>query len=65
MRLRELPVRQAELNAALNLDKGERQIAPPTAGEGGTEIEKRRSGRGGFGCGRIATERAGTQAARD
>ena len=34
-RLKELLGRQAELNAALDLDKGERQIAPPAAGEEG------------------------------
>jgi hypothetical protein len=34
-RLRELLARQGELNAALDLDKGERQIAPPAAGEEG------------------------------
>jgi hypothetical protein len=34
-RLRELLARQAELNAALDLDKGERQIAPPAGGEEG------------------------------
>jgi hypothetical protein len=32
-RLKELLARQAELNAALDLDKGERQIAPPDSGE--------------------------------
>lgn len=32
-RLKELLVRQAELNAALDLDKGERQIAPEAGGE--------------------------------
>jgi hypothetical protein len=34
-RLKELLVRQAELNAALDLDKGERQVAPPDGGEEG------------------------------
>ena len=34
-RLKELLGRQAELNAALDLDKGERQIAPPAGGEEG------------------------------
>jgi len=34
-RLRELLARQAELNAALDLDKGERQIAPPAGAEEG------------------------------
>jgi hypothetical protein len=34
-RLKELLLRQAELNAALDLDKGERQIAPPAGGEEG------------------------------
>jgi len=39
-RLKELLVRQAELNAALDLDKGERQVAPPAGGEEGmAEIE--------------------------
>jgi N12 class adenine-specific DNA methylase len=33
VRLKELLVRQAELNAALDLDKGERQIAPPAGDE--------------------------------
>ena len=32
-RLRELLARQAELNAALDLDKGERQVAPEDGGE--------------------------------
>jgi hypothetical protein len=32
-RLRELVAHQAELNAALDLDKGERQVAPPADGE--------------------------------
>ena len=36
-KLRELLVRQAELNAALDLDKGERQVAPPAASEGAPE----------------------------
>jgi N12 class adenine-specific DNA methylase len=35
-RLKELLARQAELNAALDLDKGERQVAPPAGGEEGT-----------------------------
>ena len=34
-RLKELLGRQAELNAALDLDKGERQVAPPAGGEEG------------------------------
>jgi hypothetical protein len=34
-RLKELLGRQTELNAALDLDKGERQIAPPAEGEEG------------------------------
>src|ERR1035437_8452991 len=38
-RLKELLGRQAELNAALDLDKGERQIAPPAEVEGTTEID--------------------------
>lgn len=38
-RLRELLGRQAELNAALDLDKGERQVAPPAGGEGGVESD--------------------------
>jgi hypothetical protein len=33
-RLKELLTRQAELNTALDLDKGERQIAPPAGAEG-------------------------------
>jgi Rad3-related DNA helicase len=33
--LKELLARQAELNAALDLDKGERQIAPPAGSEEG------------------------------
>jgi hypothetical protein len=33
VRLKELSARQAELNAALDLDKGERQIAPSAGGE--------------------------------
>jgi hypothetical protein len=32
-RLKELLVKQAELNAALEFDKGERQVAPEEAGE--------------------------------
>jgi hypothetical protein len=36
-RLKELLARQAELNAALDLDKGERQIAPPAEAESGLE----------------------------
>ena len=31
--------RQAELNAALDLDKGERQIAPPAGAEGSAEVD--------------------------
>ncbi len=38
-KLKELLVRQAELNAALDLDKGERQIAPPAGGERGVESD--------------------------
>jgi N12 class adenine-specific DNA methylase len=38
-RLKELLVRQAELNAALDLDKGERQIAPPAGAEGGAAFD--------------------------
>ena len=41
-RLKELLARQAELNAALDLDKGERQVAPPAEAEegvSGTESE--------------------------
>ncbi len=38
-RLKELLVRQAELNAALDLDKGERQIAPEAAAEGTAEAD--------------------------
>jgi len=38
-KLKELLVRQAELNAALDLDKGERQVAPPAGGEGGVESD--------------------------
>jgi hypothetical protein len=34
-RLRKSLGRQSELNAALDLDKGDRQIAPPDGGEGG------------------------------
>jgi len=34
-RLKELLGRQAELNAALDLDKGERQVAPPAGDEEG------------------------------
>ena len=36
-RLKELLGRQAELNAALDLDKGERQIAPPAGAEDGVD----------------------------
>jgi N12 class adenine-specific DNA methylase len=36
-RLKELLGRQAELNAALDLDKGERQIAPPATTEGSAD----------------------------
>lgn len=36
-RLKELIARQGELNAALDLDKGERQIAPSNGGENGVE----------------------------
>ena len=35
VKLKELLTRQAELNAALDLDKGERQIAPPAGAEEG------------------------------
>jgi hypothetical protein len=35
VKLKELLTRQAELNAALDLDKGERQVAPPAGGEEG------------------------------
>jgi N12 class adenine-specific DNA methylase len=38
-RLKELLGRQTELNAALDLDKGERQIAPPAEAEGTAEID--------------------------
>jgi N12 class adenine-specific DNA methylase len=38
-KLRELLVRQAELNAALDLDKGERQVAPAAGPEGSAEID--------------------------
>ncbi len=38
-RLKELLGRQAELNAALDLDKGERQIAPEDGPEGGSEAD--------------------------
>jgi hypothetical protein len=38
-KLRELLGRQAELNAALDLDKGERQAAPPAGDEGGVESD--------------------------
>jgi len=36
-RLRELVARQSELNAALDLDKGERQVAPPADGAAGAD----------------------------
>jgi len=39
VKLKELLVRQAELNAALDLDKGERQVAPAAAAEGSAEID--------------------------
>jgi hypothetical protein len=39
VRLKELLARQAELNAALDLDKGERQIAPPAGGEDDPQSE--------------------------
>jgi hypothetical protein len=32
-----LLARQAELNATLDLDKGEREVAPPVGGEGGVK----------------------------
>ena len=38
-RLKELLARQAELNAALDLDKGERQVAPEDGPEGGPEAD--------------------------
>src|ERR1019366_6573144 len=38
-RLKELLARQAELNAALDLDKGERQVAPAAGAEGSVEID--------------------------
>jgi hypothetical protein len=38
-RLKELLGRQAELNAALDLDKGERQIAPEAGAEGSAEAD--------------------------
>jgi hypothetical protein len=38
-RLKELLIRQAELNAALDLDKGERQVAPEAAAEGTAEAD--------------------------
>ena len=37
VRLRDLLARQAELSAALDLDKGERQVAPPAGTEGGID----------------------------
>jgi hypothetical protein len=40
-RLKELLGRQAELNAALDLDKGERQIAPPAGAEEGVADTER------------------------
>ena len=40
-RLKELLGRQAELNAALDLDKGERQIAPAAKAEGSAEDDDR------------------------
>src|SRR5206468_4095546 len=49
-RLKELLVRQAELNAALDLDKGERQVAPPAGdesvaeGNGGAGADERAAG---------------------
>jgi hypothetical protein len=43
-RLREALGRQAELNAALDLDKGERQVAPPAGDEGGIENDDGDSG---------------------
>jgi len=39
VRLKELLARQAELNAALDLDKGERQVAPAAGAEGSVEID--------------------------
>jgi hypothetical protein len=41
-RLRELLTRQAELNAALDLDKGERQIAPAAEAEGSAGVDGER-----------------------
>jgi N12 class adenine-specific DNA methylase len=38
-RLKELLGRQAELNAALDLDKGERQVAPEVGAEGSAEVD--------------------------
>jgi hypothetical protein len=37
--LKGLLARQAELNAALDLDKGERQIAPPAGAEGSAGVD--------------------------
>jgi hypothetical protein len=39
LRLKESLVRQAELNAALDLDKGERQVAPAAGAEGSAEVD--------------------------
>jgi hypothetical protein len=39
VKLKELLVRQAELNAMLDLDKGERQVAPAAAAEGSAELD--------------------------
>ena len=38
-RLKQLLGRQAELNAALHLDKGERQIAPEAGAKGSVEVD--------------------------
>lgn len=38
-RLKELLVRQTELNAALDLDKGERQICPEAGVGGSAEVD--------------------------
>jgi hypothetical protein len=38
-RLKELLVRQSELNAALDLDKNERQVAPDAGAEGSAEVD--------------------------
>jgi hypothetical protein len=38
-KLKDLIIRQAQLNALLDLDKGERQVAPAAAAEGSAEID--------------------------